>query len=337
MRRRGPNLASINQFISRLISRVRPGLLARCRDASATVNDAIDSYVVDRAELAAAGLAFFTLLSIAPLIIIAVAVAGSLLGQGTARQEALRLVGETMGADAAVAVTGWVEQAAESGGLASVAGFGFMLYAASRLGAQLRVALNQVWNVDERLAESFKATIHDYVKRRLFAFLMVLAAGPLLLVVFVSRALLTKLQELVIATTPANGLVVQLGQVVFSLISVAVVTALVFRTVPDTRVGWGPIKRGAMMTSLLFNAGNWLVGMYLERAAVAEAYGAAGSVVVVLLWLYFSAQMFLFGAELTQAYARRHGSGLSDAEAEELARAESQGRVRTARRPMESQ
>jgi len=259
----------------------------------------------DRAEMVAAGLAFYTLLSMAPLIIIAVAIAGAVLGRRAAQGEAQRLVNENMGGDAAGAVDSWVNQASESGAMASVVGFVLVLYTASRLGTQLRVGLNQVWNIDPSLADGFKASIKDYVMRRLFAFLLVLASGPILLVIFLSRALLSGLQSAILGETRIAGWLVQVSQVSTSLVLVAGMSAVIFKVVPDTRVGWGAVLRGGILTSFLFNGGNLLVGLYLGRASLTQTYGAAGSAVVVLLWLYFSAQMFLFGAEFTQVYSRR--------------------------------
>lgn len=301
------------------------GLRARAGQGYRLVDETIDEYIKDRGELAAAGLAFFTLLSIAPLIIIAVAIAGVVLGQHAARQEATQLISQTMGTGAAGTVVEWMDQAAAGGRVASVIGFLLLLYTASRLAAQMRVALNQVWNIDEPLAEGFKASIRGYLRRRLFAFLLVLASGPLLLAVFASRALLTGLHESLFAGTPLAGTLVQLGQLAFSLVTVTGISAIVFKYVPDTNIGWRAVSCGAVLTSLLFNLGNWLVGLYLGRASVAQAYGAAGSGVVVLLWLYFSAQMFLFGAEFTQVYARHFGRGLSRTEEEELSRAHQRG------------
>lgn len=291
------------------------------------IDETLDEYTKDRADLAAAGLAFYTLLSVAPLILIAVAIAGFVLGSGNAQFEAVRLVRQSMGQAAAETVLDWVKQASESGGVASLIGFVLVLYTASRLGDQLRVALNQVWNVDERLVQGFKATVGNYLKRRLFAFILVLASGPALLIVFASRALLTGLYDVFFRAMPLAGLLVQVSQLVFSLVTVAAISAIVFRVVPDTRIGWRAVTRGALLTSVLFNVGNWLVGLYLGRAAIGAAYGAAGSAVVVLMWLYFSAQMFLFGAEFTQVYARHHGRGLSPAEAAELSNAEHAGKL----------
>lgn len=285
------------------------------------LDETIDEYSKDRAEMVAAGLAFYTLLSMAPLILIAVAIAGAILGKGTARQEALRLVTDSMGGNAAKTVDTWVQQASDSGGIASLIGFLLVLYTASRLAEQLRAGLNQVWNIDPILAKGFKATIQNYLKRRLFAFLLVLASGPILLVIFLSRALLTGFSETLFAGTAMAGPMVQLGQLASSLVLVGGMSAVVFKVVPDTRVGWRCVLLGGALTSVLFNVGNALVGLYLGHATVSQTYGAAGSVVVVLLWLYFSAQMFLFGAELTQVYARQYGRGLNPRERQEHERA----------------
>ncbi|MDF3064998.1 MAG: ribonuclease [Polyangiaceae bacterium] len=276
------------------------------------VDEAVDGYSRDRAEMVAAGLAFYTLLSMAPLIIIAVAIAGTLLGEGRARDEALRLVTENMGVNAAGVVDEWVQQASDSGGVASILGFVLLLYTASRLGEQLRAGLNQVWNVDAPPSRGLKATVRYYVKRRLFAFLLVLASGPVLLLVFLSRALLSGFYDALFADTALAGPLVQLSQLAFSLVLVGAMSGIVFKVVPDTPVGVRSAMLGGAVTSVLFNVGNALVGLYLGRASVAQTYGAAGSAVVVLLWLYFSSQIFLFGAELTQAYDRRYGTEVLD-------------------------
>lgn len=276
-------------------------------------NETLDEYSKDRGDLVAAALAFYTLLSLAPLIIVAVAIASFVLGKGAARFEVQQLLQQTMGGGAAAAVDGWVAEASRAGAAASIIGAVLTLFAASRFTAQLRSALNHVWNVDVRMTQGFKSAVRDYVSKRAFAFAMVLAAGPLLLAVFVSRALLTGLGGALFAGSTVTAIVVQVLQLLSSLIVVAVATAVAFRVVPDVRVSWGAIIRGALLTSVLFNIGNLLVGLYLGKANVGAAYGAAGSVIVVLLWLQFSAQMFLYGAEFTQVYARHHGAAINGA------------------------
>jgi membrane protein len=233
---------------------------------------------------------------------------------------------ETMGASTAAAIDGWVVEASRAGGVASLVGASLTLFAASRFTTQLRSALNQVWNVDVSLVEGFKSSLKDYLKRRVFAFVMVLASGPILICVFLSRALLMGVGAAIFPQWALTGAVVQALQLLFSLVLVAVASAVVFRFIPDTRVGWRAISRGALLTSALFNTGNLLVGLYLGKASVGAAYGAAGSLVVVLLWLYFSAEMFLYGAEFTQVYASHYGRGPSEEEEHEVERAQRNGK-----------
>ncbi|HET9956498.1 MAG TPA: YihY/virulence factor BrkB family protein [Polyangiaceae bacterium] len=289
------------------------------------IEETLDEYSKDRGDVIAAALAFNTLMSIAPFIIIAVAIAGAVLGRGAAEREVSEMLTQTMGTKAATTIEGWVREASDSQGVASVAGFALVIYTASRMTAQLRDALNQVWNVDVYQAAGFKDSVRDYVKRRAVALLLVIAAGPLLLLVFLSRTLLTGLHEVLFASSPAAGVLVQLGQFVFSLLLVAAISAVVFKLLPDTRVGWHAVTRGALLTSVLFNIGNSLVGLYLGRASVTQTYGAAGSAIVVLLWLYFSAQMFIYGAEFTQVYAKHYGRGLTPEEQRDVALAEREG------------
>jgi len=276
----------------------------RCRPALQSswqlISQTLDGFSKDRGDLAAAALAYYTLLSIAPLIIIAVAIAGMVLGEGTARREVTQLLSESMGTAAASAVEGWVDQAARGGGIASAVGLGLVLMGASRLGAQLRNALNQIWNVDVVSPQGLRLVLADYLKRRVSSLLVVLASGPVLLVVFVSRALLASFYQYLFADSPWSGVAVLAAQLVFSVAFVGCLCAGVFRFVPDLRVSWRAAGWGALLTSVFFNAGNALVGIYLSRASVSAAYGAAGSAVVLLLWLQFSAYMFLLGAELTQ-------------------------------------
>jgi membrane protein len=268
--------------------------------AGKLISDTIDCFTRDRGELAAAAIAYNTLLSIAPLVIIAVAIAGAVLGEGAARQEMMGILRNAMGQDAASTVQGWVDEAAAGGALASVIGTVIALWAASRLATQLRNALNQVFNVDVPETVGWRAVVTDFARSRLFSFLVVLASGPLLLIVVASRTLLTGFHQLLFAQSPWSGAVVQVLQVLLSLLVVAAVCAVIFRYVSDAQVDGRSAWRGGLVTSVLFNIGNVLVGLYLGRASVGAAYGAAGSAVVLLLWLQYSAYMFLLGAEFTQ-------------------------------------
>jgi membrane protein len=264
---------------------------------------AYDQYSRERAELLAASLAFYMLLSLAPLIIIAVAIAGLALGEGTVRGELSRLLTSAMGQRASGAIDGWVDEAYRNGALASVVGFGLALFTASRIVTQLEQILNEVWNVDEPDTNTVAAWVREFLRRRLFAILIVVTSGPLLLVVLGTRALLSTTSAW-ISTGTGLSVVVQLSQLVFALIIVTLLTGLVFKLASNSKLDWRSIWLGALVTSVLFNVGNIALGLYLGRASVSAAYGAAGSAIVVLLWLYFSGMFFLFGAEFAQAYAQ---------------------------------
>lgn len=290
------------------------------------LQQALEGFSRHRGDLLAAALAFYALLSIAPLIVVAVGIAGMVLDAQTAQREMLRTLRDSLGPTGAATVNGWVEQASGGGELASIVGIVLTVLAASRFGEQLRSALNQCWNIDVYLAQGFRSSVKDYLQRRVYAFLLTLASGPLLLAVVASRALLTGFHERLFKFQLWQGLEVHLLQLGVSWLSVALACTLVFRYVPDTRVAWKNALVGASVTSLAFNVGNGVVGLYLGRASVTAAYGAAGSLVVVLLWLYFSAQVLLLGAEFTCAYAQRFGAALSPREIEELELAQQSSR-----------
>lgn len=300
-------------------------LKSEMRRAWAVLNEILDEYAKDRADLLAAALAFYTLLSVAPLIIVAVALAGIILGSGAAREEMTRLMIETMGTQGAETINGWVDEVSRTGGIASFVGAVLAAMTSSKLVVQLRSALNQVFGVDEFLAQGFKATVKNYIHRRLFAFAAVLASGPLLIAIVASRAVLSGVHDALFLDSAIIRVALQIMQVSFSIAVVASLTAMVFRAVPDTRMGWRAVWIGAFLTSILFNLGNLLVGLYLGRTAVSATYGAAGSAVVVLLWMYYSAQVFLIGAEFTQVYARRFGRGLKPEEEREAHAAQRAG------------
>lgn len=287
-------------------------MIQRVRFGWELVSKTLERFSKHRGDLLAAALAFHTLLSMAPLIIVAVAVAGLALGQGTAQAEVERLLSDSIGRRGASAVNEWVQQASANGAVASIVGLGLSLLAASRFATQLRSALDQVWSVDVQTTSGLSSSVKSYLGQRLSAFALTLAAGPVLLVVFMSRTLLTGFHETLFAGAPGQGVIVQITQLLLSVSMVAVVSGLVFRYVPDERVPWRHALLGGVVTSVLFNIGNALVGIYLGRASVSAAYGAAGSLVVVLLWLYFSAQFFLVGAAFTREVAERSRSMASD-------------------------
>lgn len=280
-------------------------LRRRLRQGYELVRQTLDAFARHRGGLLAAALAFHTLLSLAPLVIVAVATAGIVLGQGAAHAEMTRVLYDALGPKGAAAIDSWVHEASRGGEVAGAVGIGLMLVAASKLGTRLREVLNQIWDVNP---DALIPRVRDYLRRRLLAFGLVTLAGPTLLVVFVTRAVLSGLHGAPLGATPAMGVLLQVAQLALSVAITAAMFAVIFRLVPDTHVSWRIAWLGSVLTSVLFNVGNTLVALYLDRASSSVTYGAAGSVLVVLLWLYFSAHLFLMGAEFTQVYASSTGA-----------------------------
>jgi membrane protein len=280
--------------------------LAWLRRAYQLTRLTLQEFARHRGHLLAAALAFYTLLSLAPLIIVAVAIAGMVLGSGLAHAEMARVLHDTVGEKGAGLIEEWVAVASEGGELASIVGLVLMLLAASKLGTRLREALNQIWDID---ADALIPDWRTLLRRRLVAFALAIAAGPTLLLIVSSRAVLSVLRDGWLGSAQALGVLIQLFQLTFSLAIVAGLFAVIFRYVPDARVSWKSAWVGSIMTSVLFNAGNALVGLYLGSASAAAPYGAAGSVLVLLVYLHFSAYIFVIAAEFTQVRAKRSASG----------------------------
>ncbi|MEO8130159.1 MAG: YihY/virulence factor BrkB family protein [Bryobacteraceae bacterium] len=244
-----------------------------------------------------AALAFYTILSLAPLVILVIAILALVYGHSTAQNQLLGQVESTIGQQGAEAVKGMIEHAQEpaSGTLASIIGVITLLFGASGVFGELRAALNKMWDVKARSEGGLWATI----RQRFFSFGMVLAVGFLLLVSLVISAGLAMMGKFFGGFLPVPEFVLNTINFVVSLAGIAVLFALIFRYVPDARIAWKQIWIGATFTALFFALGKVLIGLYLGKAAVGSAYGAAGSLVVVVVWIYYSSMIFLFGAELT--------------------------------------
>ncbi len=257
----------------------------------------------------AASLAFYTIFSLAPVLLIAVGVASLFLARDTAVnqlvQEAQRLVGD-QGAHA-------IRQVLQStGGLGNGAwaimiGLVTLFLGASVVFAELQSALNHVWDVEVRVRRGF---ILDYLLDRVRSFSIALAVGFLLLVSLVLSAGLSGLQDYMTHWMPRVPWLWQAANIGTSFVVVAVLFAMIYKYLPDVQIEWRDVWIGAAVTSILFTGGKYLIGLYLGRTAVASTFGAAGSFAVLLVWIYYSALISFFGAEFTQVYARRHGRGI---------------------------
>jgi membrane protein len=265
----------------------------------------------DNASRLAAALAYYSVLSLAPLLILLVAFVGLVYGSEEARAEIAVQAQEAMGEQGAEAVTAMLENTARPGAgiLAALIGFALLIFGATGVFTQLQGALNQIWDVEPE-AGGLKAVI----RARVFSFFMILGIGFLLLASLALSAAVGTLTNFFADNLPIPGFVLALADLAVSFILVGALFALVFRVLPDAKVAWGDVWIGALFTAFLFVIAKIALGYYLSNSAVGSAYGAAGSLVVILVFIYYSAQILLFGAEFTQVYANRYGSHIRSAE-----------------------
>ena len=262
----------------------------------------------DKVDRMAAALAYYTLFSIAPLLVIAVAVAGAVFGQEAARGEVVAQIQGLLGKAGAevvqTALANTQNPEAGHGIVPSIISTLALIFGASGVFIQLQDSLNAVWNVEE----SPQAGVKAVVRKRIFSFAMVITIGFILMVSLVVSAALSALSAF---TNHLFTALESLWRLVNLGISLGVFTflfALIYKYLPDINIAWKDVLVGAFFTSILFSIGKELLGFYLGNGSFGSAYGAAGSVVTVLAWIYYSVQIMLFGAEFTQVYTRRYGS-----------------------------
>lgn len=270
------------------------------------LKETFDEWNRDKAPRLAAALAYYTAFSIAPLMIVVIAIAGLAFGQEAVRGQLDNQLQGLVGAQAADAIQEMVAGAnhPETGVIASIIGVVTLILGAAGLFGQLQDALNTVWGVEPKPDQGIVATL----RARLLSFTMVLGIGFLLLVSLVISAVLSALNAWMTGALPFSPAILQIINLVISLVVITALFAVIYKVLPDVKIAWRDVVLGAFVTALLFTIGKFLIGLYLGHSSIASSYGAAGSFVVLLLWIYYSAQILLFGAEFTQVFARRYGS-----------------------------
>lgn len=279
------------------------------KDAWQVLKETGTQWSEDNVTRLAASLAYYTLLSIAPLIIFVVAVMGWALGEETARQHIAGEMSAVVGAGAASAVETIAKnaQAPGSGVFGIAMGMAVSLFGASGVFGELQSALNTVWGVAPKPGRG----VWGIVKDRFFSFTLVLGVAFLLLVSLVVSAVLTWVGRVLEASLPGGATVWQVLNFGISFSVVTALFALMFKKLPDARVEWRDVGVGAVVTAGLFTLGKFGLGLYLGSVGVSSAYGAAGSIVAFVIWVFFSAQVLLIGAEFTEVYARHFGSTIT--------------------------
>lgn len=277
------------------------------------VKDTFVQWSEDNPFQSAAALAYYTLFSMAPLLLIAIAFAGLVFGREASQNQIIGVIEDLVGVQSARAIQAIIESAGQkldSGFFATAIGAIFLLLGAGGVVGQLQDSLNAIWRVVPKTGRGIVGFLQD----RLVSYAMVLGVGFLLLVSLVISAVLTAVSDMVGGFLPITAATAHILDLLVSSAFITLLFAVIYKFVPDVRIAWRDVWIGAATTSLLFSVGKFLIGFYLGHSTVTSIYGAAGSLVTLLLWVYYSSLMFFFGAELTQVYATRYGSKVAFAE-----------------------
>lgn len=272
------------------------------------LKEAFQEWNKDNASRLAAALAYYTIFSIAPLLILVIAIASIFFDSETVRTQLMDQIQGLLGASGADFLRTVLDNAnrpsENSGLIASAVSVGLLLVGATGVLAQLQTALNEVWNVKTRPDLGFMG----FIRKRLLSLGMILCIGFLLLVSLVVSSIIVGFSNYFQNLMPGLDSLAQLLNFLVAFGIITLLFALIFRFMPDVEISWGDVWFGAATTAVLFSLGKFLIGLYLGNSSFGSTYGAAGSVIVLLVWVFYSAQILFFGAELTQVYARRFGS-----------------------------
>jgi membrane protein len=263
------------------------------------------AFIEDDALSRGAAIAFYTVTSIAPVLLIVIAIAGLVFGRDAAQGALTAQLSSLMGQQTADVLQSAVANAAatSSGIIASIIGIVTLTVAASGVFGEMQTALNAIWK-----AEPTGTTVSRLIRARAASLGLVAALGFLLMVSLVVSAGLTAFGNYLNNLLPFGKLILTVLNVVVSVGLISILFAAIYKILPDRHLEWRDVVIGAVMTAVLFSVGKSLIGWYLGSSAVASSFGAAGALIVLLLWVYYSAQIFLLGAEFTKIYAIRHGS-----------------------------
>ena len=282
-------------------------LPAPLRTTYALFKEAVEAWMDDYAPSMGAALSYYTLFSIAPLLLIAVGVAGLVFGEDAARGEIFGQLRALMGDEGASAVERLLASAdkPEGGAIATATGIAMLLLGAMTVFGELQNALDRIWRAPARKKSAgWWALVHS----RLLSFGMILGIAFLLMVSLVLSALVSALGKFWGPAFREWETLAHLIDVAVSFVMVTVLFALIYKFIPRVRIAWRDVWVGAAVTAVLFAAGKLLIGLYLGKSTVASAFGAAGSLAVMMVWVYYSAQIFFLGAEFTWIYAHAYGS-----------------------------
>lgn len=274
--------------------------------------DTFTAWNNDKVPRHGAALAYYTVLSLVPLLVVIITIIGFIFGREVGQGYILGQIGSLVGPQSAEAIKEMIQRASEpsTGIVATVLATGTLLLGASGVFAQLQDSLNSIWGVKPKEGGG----LWGLIRNRFLSVAALLGTGFLLLVSLALSAVLSAFGKWFGGWLPAPEFVLQVSELLISLAVITGLFALMFKVLPDAQVAWRDVWVGAALTALLFTIGKFAIGLYLGKSDVGSAYGAAGSLVIVLVWVYYSAQILLFGAEFTQVYANRVGASIVPSE-----------------------
>lgn len=280
-----------------------------CGECTQLIREAFSAWVDDKAPRLGAALAFYTALSLAPLLIVVLAVAGLAYGQKAVQGQLVWQIQDMVGHEGAKAIQALISAAHKptSGIIATVLGLITLFFGASSAFVELTDALNTIWRTPAP-QRSGVASLFAMIRARTTAFLMVLGVGLLLLLALFVSTWIAAAESFFSGVLPMPAAALEVINFFISFFVITFLFAVIYKILPDVRLKWSDVAIGAAITSLLFSIGKFLIGLYLGHTTIASSYGAAGSFLIVLLWVYYSAQIFFMGAEFTKVYTRRVGS-----------------------------
>jgi membrane protein len=269
------------------------------------LKDTVDSFIDDEALSRGAAIAFYTVTSLAPVLLIVIAIAGLVFGRDAAQNAISAQFSGLMGRQTAEVLQSAVASAAgkSSSIIATIIGVVTLVATASGVFGEMQAALNSIWKTKPQAT-----TVSRLIRARAIGLGLVAALGFLLIVSLVISAGLTAFGRYLDTALPTGKLILPILNFVVSFVLLGLLFGAIYKILPDRSLQWKDVVIGAVVTSVLFNIGKSLIGWYIGSSAIASSYGAAGGLIVLLLWVYYSVQIFLLGAEFTKIYANRHGS-----------------------------
>ena len=278
-------------------------------NAWALVSESVNAFIDDEALTRGAAIAFYTVTSIGPVLFIVVAIAGLVFGEDAARGAISDQLGGLMGQQGSDLLQTAIQSASQrsSGIIAAAVGIGTLIITASGVFTEMQQTLNVIWRAEPR-----GTTMSRLIRARAVSLGLVGALGFLLLVSLVISTLLSALSDYINAYLPSGHFILQTLTFLISFGLITLLFGAIYKVLPDRNIEWHDVLIGAFVTAFLFTVGKLLISFYIGSTAIASSYGAAGSLIVVLLWIYYSTQIFLLGAEFTKVYASHHGSHQRD-------------------------